>query len=78
MPDCFETLKKVLTEAPILAYPDFTQPFQLATDTSNDAIGMVLRQKRNGKEVVIAYAGRKLNPDEHNYSVTRERSPSSC
>ena len=66
----FETLKQALTEAPILAYPDFTQPFQLATDASNDAIGMVLGQKRNGKEVVIAYAGRKLNPAERNYSVT--------
>ena len=66
----FETLKQVLTEAPILAYPDFTQPFQLATDASNDAIGMVLGQKRNGKEVVIAYAGRKLNPAERNYSVS--------
>lgn len=68
----FTTLKKVLTEAPILAYPDCTQPFQLTTDASNDAIGMVLGQKRNGKmvNIVIAYAGRKLNPAEHNYTVT--------
>ena len=29
----FETLKQALTEAPILTYPDFTQPFQLATET---------------------------------------------
>lgn len=65
--DCqkaFDTLKKALTEAPILAYPDFTQSFQLATDASNDAKGMVLGQKQNGREVVIAYAGRKLNPAE--------------
>ena len=71
--DCqkaFDTLKKALTEAPILAYPDFTQSFQLATDASNDAKGMVLGQKQNGREVVIAYAGRKLNPAERNYSVT--------
>ena len=71
--DCqkaFETLKTALTQAPILAYPDFTQPFQLATDASNDAIGMVLGQKHNGKEVVIAYAGRKLSPAERNYSTT--------
>ena len=71
--DCqkaFETLKTALTQAPILAYPDFTQPFQLATDASNGAIGMVLGQKQNGKEVVIAYAGRKLSPAERNYSTT--------
>ena len=66
----FEMLTKALTEAPILDYPDFPQPFQLATDASNEAIGMELSQKRNGKEVVIAYARRKLNPAEHNYTVT--------
>ena len=68
-----QTLVKTLltlTEAPILAYPDFNLPFILATDASNDAIGMVLGQKQNGREVVISYAGRKLNPAERNYSVT--------
>ena len=68
--DAFDTLKKALTEAPILAYPDFNLPFILATDASNDAIGMVLGQKQNGHEVVISYAGRKLNAAERNYSVT--------
>ena len=68
--DAFYTLKKALTEAPILVYPDFNLPFLLATDASNDAIGMVLGQKQNGREVVISYAGRKLNPAERNYSVT--------
>lgn len=68
--DAFDTLKKALTKAPILAYPDFNLPFLLATDASNDAIGMVLGQKQNGREVVISYAGRKLNPAERNYSVT--------
>ena len=66
----FDALKKALTEAPILSYPDFTQPFLLSTDASDDALGMVLGQKQNGREVVIAYGGRKLNPAERNYSVT--------
>ena len=66
----FDKLKKVLTEAPILAYPDFSLPFILATDASDDALGMVLGQKQQGCEVVIAYGRRKLNPAERNYSVT--------
>lgn len=32
---------------------------------------MVLGRKQNGREVVIAYAGRKLNPTERNYCVTK-------
>ena len=66
----FDALKKALTEAPILSYPDFTQPFLLSTDASDDALGMVLGQKQNGREVVVAYGGRKLNPAARNYSVT--------
>ena len=72
--DAFDTLKKALAEAPILAYPDFNLPFLLATDARNDAIGMVLGQKQNGHEVVISYAGRKLNPAERNYSMTERES----
>ena len=71
--DCqlaFDTLKTALTEAPILSYPDFSWPFILSTDASDDALGMVLGQIQNDREVVIAYGGRKLNPAEKNYSVT--------
>ena len=66
----FDTLKTALTEAPILAYPDFTPRFDLYVDASDEGIGMVLGQRQEGKERVIAYAGRSLNPAERNYSVT--------
>ena len=66
----FETLKEALTQAPILAYPDFTLEFTLATDASDHGLGYVLGQVQNGREVVIAYGGRKLLPAEKNYSVT--------
>ncbi|GKC91332.1 reverse transcriptase domain-containing protein, partial [Tanacetum coccineum] len=45
--DCinaFETLKKKLTEAPILVVPDWNLPFELMCDASNFAIGAVLGQ----------------------------------
>ena len=66
----FDTLKQTLISAPILAYPDFSLLFGLQVDASNTAIGMVLAQKQNDREVVIAYASRTLNRSECNYSAT--------
>ena len=38
----FETLQRLCTESPILAYADFKAPFVLDTDTSGDGLGVVL------------------------------------
>lgn len=66
----FEKVKLVLTNAPILAHPDFSKTFILETDASNFQIGAVLLQEgSDGKEHVIAYASRSLLPAEKNYSV---------
>ena len=66
----FLQLKEALVSAPILAFPDFHLQFHLYVDASNEGIGMVLGQIQNNREVAIAYGGRKLNPDERNYSAT--------
>ena len=50
----FERLKEILTEAPILAYPDFTIPFILDTDASAVGTGAVLSQLQDDLEKVIA------------------------
>nr|GEV64114.1 reverse transcriptase domain-containing protein [Tanacetum cinerariifolium] len=42
--DTFETLKKKLTEAPILVVPDWNLPFELMCDASDFTIGVVLGQ----------------------------------
>lgn len=66
----FEELKSRLISPPILAYPDFKQPFLLYTDASDTAIEAVLSQVQEGTERVIAYWSRKLQKAERNYSTT--------
>nr|GFA44120.1 reverse transcriptase domain-containing protein [Tanacetum cinerariifolium] len=44
--DAFKTLKKKLTEAPILVVPDWNLPFELMCDASDFAIGAVLGQRK--------------------------------
>ena len=68
----FGTLKKYLTEAPILAYPDFSKPFILDTDASDTSIGAVLSQVHEGKERVVCYGSRSLTKSERKYCVTRK------
>jgi hypothetical protein len=61
-----------LIQSPILAHPDFTLPFILGTDASDQAIGAVLSQNVDGKECVIAYGSRILTKCERRYCVTRK------
>jgi len=68
----FITLKTSLTTEPLLQYPDFTRPFVLTTDASNDAIGAVLSQGPIGKDLPIAYASRTLNNAERNYPTVEK------
>lgn len=68
----FDDLKHALCSAPVLALPDWDQPFVLTTDWSRDAIGAVLAQVDpvTGDEHPIAYASRALTPAESNYAAT--------
>jgi hypothetical protein len=40
----FVSLKEILTTEPLLQYPDFSKPFVLTTDASNEALGAILSQ----------------------------------
>lgn len=69
--DSFNTLKKALTSAPVLAYPKFDRPFILATDSSEHAIGYVLSQLDDqDKEHPIAFGGRALHGHETRWHIT--------
>lgn len=67
--DAFEKCKELLTNAPVLQFPDFSKPFVLTTDASNYALGAVLSQGPVGSDKPIAYASRTLNDAETRYST---------
>ena len=65
----FNMLKSKLTTSPVLAFPRFIDPFLVATDASDTAIGGILSQVPDGHERVIAYWSRQLHKAERNYST---------
>lgn len=62
----FDQIKTALTQTPILAYADYSLPFIVYTNASNQGLGAVLAQVQHGQEQVIAYACSSLHPTERN------------
>ena len=63
----FQKLKDCLTSPPILAFADYTKPFELSCDASGAGLGSVLYQEQEGRKRVIAYASRGLSKSEAHY-----------
>ena len=68
----FKNIKDALTRAPVLARPDFTNPFIIQCDASNSVLGALLAQMFEDGEHPIVYASRTLTPAERNYSTTEK------
>ncbi|GJY73422.1 reverse transcriptase domain-containing protein [Tanacetum coccineum] len=68
----FETLKKKLTEAPILIAPDCDLPFLLMCDASDFAIGAVLGQRHERYFRPIHYASKTMSEVESHYTTTEK------
>nr|GFA21223.1 hypothetical protein [Tanacetum cinerariifolium] len=73
--DCiqaFQTLKKKLTEAPILIAPNWDLPFELMCDASDFAIGVVLGQRHEKHFKPIHFASKTMNDAKTNYTTTEK------
>nr|GEX35650.1 reverse transcriptase domain-containing protein [Tanacetum cinerariifolium] len=70
--EAFQTLKRKLTEAPILVAPDWDLPFELMCDASDFAIGAVLRQRKTKHFQPIHYESKTMIDDQAHYT-TREK-----
>nr|GEX38855.1 DNA-directed DNA polymerase [Tanacetum cinerariifolium] len=70
--DAFNTLKKKLTEAPILVVPDWNLPFELMCDASDFAIGAVLGQRKMKHFQPIHYASKTMTEAQIHYTTTEK------
>nr|GEU48747.1 reverse transcriptase domain-containing protein [Tanacetum cinerariifolium] len=70
--DAFQTLKRKLTEAPILIAPNWDMPFELMCDASDFDIGAVLGQRQDKHFRPIHYANKTMTEAESNYTTTEK------
>ncbi len=61
----FIQIRNTIARQVLLRYPDFTQPFDIYTDASNDQIGGVISQAGHP----IAFYSRKLSKSQQNYTT---------
>ena len=62
----FEEMKQVIAKETLLAFPDFSKPFEIHTDASKIQLGSCISQKRKP----IAFYSRKLNDAQTRYTTT--------
>ena len=68
--EAFDTLKRRVTEEPVLLHPILTRPFELEVDASGFAIGAVLMQKGDdNKRHPVGFYSTTLTPAERNYDI---------
>ena len=72
-PECtraFSQLKRLLTTAPVLRFPDFARQFILHCDASGTAVGAVLTQVDDeGVEHPVKFLSKALSPAQCKYSI---------
>ncbi|GJR99041.1 reverse transcriptase domain-containing protein [Tanacetum coccineum] len=70
--EAFNTLKKKLTEAPILVAPDWDLPFEIMYDASDYEVGAVLGQRKAKNFQPIHYASKTMTDAQAHYTTTEK------
>lgn len=73
--DCanaFETLKKALTSAPVLAFPDFKRKFYISVDASFHSVGGYISNDPPPNDKPIEFFSKTLNAAQKNYATTHK------
>nr|GEZ21460.1 hypothetical protein [Tanacetum cinerariifolium] len=70
--EAFQTLKRKLTEAPLLIALDWDMPFELMCDASDFAIGAVLGQRQDKHFRPIHYASKTMTEAKSSYTTTEK------
>ena len=63
---CFDQMKQTIAKETLLAFPDFSVPFEIHTDASKLQLGAVISQNKKP----IAFYSRKLNDAQTRYTTT--------
>ena len=64
----FNTVKATITRDVTWAYPDYSQRFEIYTDSSKLQLGAVITQQNRPQ----AFFSRKLSPAQQKYSMTKQ------
>ena len=67
--NAFDELKRIVTSAPVLSFPDHNKPKMIETDASKFAYGAILSQLEGKTWKPLAFMSRTMQPAEVNYDV---------
>ncbi len=65
--EAFDLIKATIAQDVVLAYPDYSKPFEIYTDASATQLGAVITQNNRP----LAFFSRKLSDTQKRYSVTK-------
>jgi hypothetical protein len=72
--EAFEKLCSLLSSAPIMKTPNWSLPFEIMCDASDNAVGAVLGQREDKLPHTIYYASKTLLEAQANYTTTENES----